>query len=222
MDCIYVRILNQLWISGTNPTKLWCCVILLIFFWTWFPTILWRIFAFFKGVVLIYSFHFLYYLCWAFLVTQTVKNLPAMQETQVQSLGQEDPLEKGMAAHSSILAWSFPWTEEPGRIQSMGSQRVRHDWATKHSTWEMSFPGDSDSKESACNAGGQGSIPGLGRSPGKGNGNPLQYFCLEDSTDREPGGLHGVANSWTWLSNEHFHFLSFSISEFLRVLRNGR
>ena len=94
------------------PTKLWCCVILLIYFWTWFPTILWRIFAFFKGVVLIYSFHLLYYLCWAFLVTQTVKNLPAMQETEVQSLGQEDPLEKGMAPHSSILAWSFPWTEE--------------------------------------------------------------------------------------------------------------
>ena len=66
----------------------------------------------------------------------------------------------------------------------MGSQRVRHDWATKHSTWEMSFPGGSDSKESACNAGGQGSIPGLGRSPGKGNGNPLQYFCLENSTHR--------------------------------------
>ena len=55
-----------------------------------------------------------------------VKNLSAMQETWVQSLGQEDPLEKGMATHSSILAWSIPWTEEPGRLQSIGSQRVGH------------------------------------------------------------------------------------------------
>ena len=53
---------------------------------------------------------------WLFLVTQTVKNLPAMQETWVQSLGWEDPLEKGMATHSSILAWRIPWTEEPGRL----------------------------------------------------------------------------------------------------------
>ena len=55
------------------------------------------------------------------LVAQMVKNLPAMQETRVQSLGQQDPLEKGMAAHSSILAWRVPWTEEPGRPQSTGS-----------------------------------------------------------------------------------------------------
>ena len=61
-----------------------------------------------------------------FPVAQTVKNLPAMQETQVPSLGQEDPLEKGMAAYSSILAWRIPWTEEPGGLQSMGSQRVGH------------------------------------------------------------------------------------------------
>ena len=60
-------------------------------------------------------------------VTQTVKNLPAMQETWVRSLGQEDPLEKGLATHSSILAWRIPWTEELGRLQSMGSQRVGHD-----------------------------------------------------------------------------------------------
>ena len=55
-----------------------------------------------------------------------VKNLSAMQETRVRSLGWEDPLVKGMATHSSILAWKIPWTEEPGRLQSMGSQRVRH------------------------------------------------------------------------------------------------
>ena len=58
---------------------------------------------------------------------QMVKNLPAMQETRVCSLGQEDPLEKGMTTHYSILAWRIPWTEEPGRLQSMGFQRVRHD-----------------------------------------------------------------------------------------------
>ena len=57
-----------------------------------------------------------------------VKNLPAMQETLLWSLSQEDPLEKGMATHSSILAWRIPWTEEPGGLQSMGSQRVGHDW----------------------------------------------------------------------------------------------
>ena len=55
-----------------------------------------------------------------FLVAQMVKNLPAMQETQVRSLGQEDPLEKGMATHFSILAWRISWTEEPGGLQSMG------------------------------------------------------------------------------------------------------
>ena len=59
------------------------------------------------------------------LVAQMVKNLPAMQETWIQSLGQEDPLEKGMATHSSILAWRIPWTEKPGRLQSMGLQKVR-------------------------------------------------------------------------------------------------
>ena len=56
-----------------------------------------------------------------------VKHLPAMRETRVLSLGQEDPLEKEMATHSSILAWKIPWTEEPGRLQSMGWQRVRHE-----------------------------------------------------------------------------------------------
>ena len=60
-------------------------------------------------------------------MAQTVKNLPAMQENQVRSLGREDPLEKEMATHSSILAWKIPWTEETGRLQSMGPQRDGHD-----------------------------------------------------------------------------------------------
>ena len=59
-------------------------------------------------------------------MAQTIKNLPAMQETRVLSLGQKDPLEKGMATHSSILAWEVPWIEEPGGLQSIGPQRVRH------------------------------------------------------------------------------------------------
>ncbi|OJH16949.1 hypothetical protein BLX88_20985 [Bacillus obstructivus] len=59
--------------------------------------------------------------------SSVVKNLPAVQETLVQSLGWEDTLEEGMATHSNILAWRIPWTEEPGGLQSMGSQRVRHD-----------------------------------------------------------------------------------------------
>ena len=66
------------------------------------------------------------------LVAQTVKNLPAMQETMVRSLGWEDPLEKDLAAHSRILAWRIPWTEEPGGLQSMGSQRVGHNWLTNN------------------------------------------------------------------------------------------
>ena len=67
---------------------------------------------------------------WASLEAQMVRNLPAMQETQVQSLGQEYPMKKGMATHSSILAWRIPWTEQPRGLQSTGSQRVRHDWMT--------------------------------------------------------------------------------------------
>ena len=76
--------------------------------------------------------------------------LPAMRETWVWSLGREDPLEKEMAAHSSTFAWKIPWTEEPGRLQSMGSQRFRHDWATslhftfsfqRNSTWGNCFSG---------------------------------------------------------------------------------
>ena len=77
------------------------------------------------------------------LVAQSVKNLPAMRETWVWSLGQEGPLEKGMATHSSILTWEIPRTEEPGKLQSMASQRVRHDWVTNIATmhqWNVSNP----------------------------------------------------------------------------------
>ena len=68
-----------------------------------------------------------------------VKNRPTMQEIWVRFLGQEYSLEKAMATHSSILAWRIPWTEEPGRLQFMGLQRVRHDWATEHSRAQHMF-----------------------------------------------------------------------------------
>ena len=76
------------------------------------------------------SHSFYYHPNGASLVAQTVQRLPTMQETRVWSLGWEDPPEKEIAAHSSILVWRIPWTEDPGGLQSMGSQRVRHDWAT--------------------------------------------------------------------------------------------
>ena len=133
-----------------------------------------------------------------------------MWETWLQSLGQEDPLEKEMATHSSILAWRIPWMEEPGTLQSTGSQRVGHGWHyfqgsgtqlktcitvcqnewmslyvnyklfTKLWVCWVGFPGGSDGKESTFNAGDLGSILGLERSPGGGHGNPLQYSCLEN------------------------------------------
>ena len=117
-----------------------------------------------------------------------------------------------MATHPSILAWRIPRTEESGGLQSMGSQRVRHDRATElinifvrvysgvESLWNYcikcmkgkwvsfplshDFPGGSDGKASVYNVGDPGSIPGLGRSPGEGNGNPLQDYCLENPMDR--------------------------------------
>ena len=95
----------------------------------------------------------------------------------VQSLGWDDPLEEGMATHSIILAWRIPV--------------------------EKGFPGTSHGKESACNAGDPGSIPGQGRFPGEGNGNPHQYSCLENSMDRgvQQAIVHGVAKSRIQVSN---------------------
>ena len=79
-------------------------------------------------MTILYSFFFfkLKYK-WASLVAQRLKHLPPMRETRVQSLGRKDPLEKEMATHSSSLAWRTPWSEEPDRLQSMGSQRAGHD-----------------------------------------------------------------------------------------------
>ena len=81
------------------------------------------------------------------LVAQMVKNLPAMQETQVQSLGREFPLERGRATHSNILAWRIPWTEEPGDLQSMGWGRLRNEWAAN-----TVFPEFKEKKEKSLRA----------------------------------------------------------------------
>ena len=78
--------------------------------------------ATYSSIFLFFSFVLGYSQFRASLVAQIVKRLPTMQETQVQSLGREDPLKKEMATHSSVLAWKIPWTEEPGRLQPMGSQ----------------------------------------------------------------------------------------------------
>ena len=120
-------------------------------------------------------------------MAQTVKWLFAMRETQVRSLGWEDPLEKEMATHSSILAWKIPCSEEPGKLGSMESQRVRHDWATSLSPSLYSHFGTSQMvlvvKNLPSNAGDvrdMGLISGSGRSPRGGHGNPVQYSCLEN------------------------------------------
>ena len=80
---------------------------------------------------------------WTSLVAQTVKNSPAVQETRVWSLGWEDHLEKGMATLSIILAWRIPWTEVPGGLQSLGSQRVRQDWVTNTYSKILELPRNS-------------------------------------------------------------------------------
>ena len=114
-------------------------------------------------------------LWWASLVAQSIKNLSAVQETRVRSPSWEDPLEEEMATYSSNLAWKISWTEEPVGLQSMGSQRVRQDWATN--TYLLTFDG-SAVKNPPSNDRDVGSIPGSGRSAGEGNGNPLQYSRL--------------------------------------------
>ena len=119
-------------------------------------------------------------------MAQLVKNLPAMQETWVQSLGKEDPLEKGMATPSSTLNWRIQWEEEPDGLQSMGLQREMTERLT------LFHPGGPVVKNPLANAGDTGSIPRLGRSPREGNGNPLQYSCWEITWTEEPGRLQST------------------------------
>ena len=114
-----------------------------------------------------------------------------MQETWVQSLGWEDPLEKGKAIHSSMLAWRIPWMEEPGGLQSLKLPRVGFYWATSLS---LGLSGGSDGKASAFNTGDLGLIPGSGRSPGEWSGNPLQYSCWTIPWMEEPGRLQSMGS----------------------------
>ena len=142
---------------------------------------------------------------------------PAKQETEKNagcSLGWVDPLEEETATHSSILVWKIPWTEEPGRLLSKGSQRIKL-WYIPFIPWYISllafgvrqidswgFPGGSDSKESACNVGDLSLILGLGRFPGEGKGYPLQYILAWSILQtEEPGkllsmGLQTVGHDW--------------------------
>ena len=130
--------------------------------------------------------------------TSVSKELPAVQETRVWFLDQKDPLEKEMASHSSILAW-----KSYGQRSLVGYSP----WGHKESdtTERLHFPFlfliGLAGKESACNAGDLGLIPGLGRSPGEGKGYPLQYSGLGNSMDCI---VHGVTKSQTWLSDFHF------------------
>ena len=120
----------------------------------------------------------------ASLVAQTLNNMPAMQETQVQSLGWEDLLKKETASHSSILAWRIPWTEEPGRPQSMESQRVGHDWTTNTS--------GSVVKNLPANTGDSSSIPGLLRSLDKELTIHSSIPPWEITWTEDPGGLQSM------------------------------
>ena len=138
---------------------------------------------------------------WASQVMPAVKNLPCQSrrsKTQVWYLGWENPLEEELATHSSILAWKTPWTEEPNRLQGTGSQKVRQDLVTEQQKQQQVVK---NLPASIGDARGMDSVPGLGRSPGAGHGNPLQYSCLENPTDRGAwlAIVHWVPKSQTWL-----------------------
>ena len=147
---------------------------------------------------------------WAYLVAQMVKNLPAKQETWVQSLSREDTLEKGLATHSGILAWRIPWTEEPGGLQSMGSQRVRHNWVANIFSLSQVAPVVKNLPANSGDIRDLGLIPGSGRSPGEENSNLLQYTFWRNPWTKGPGrlqsiGLQGVGYNWSDLAHMHPH-----------------
>ena len=132
-----------------------------------------------------------------------------MQQTQVRSLGQEDLLKQGIATHSGILAWRIPWTEKPGGLQSIGLQRVGHDWATNTHPHNIPFYGYTTFCLSICQL-------------IEGNGNPLQRSCLENPRD---GGawwaaVYGVAQSRTWLKRLSSSSRQLSSFYFLTMMNN--
>ena len=130
-------------------------------------------------------------------MSQMVKNLPAMWETQFRSLGREDPMEKGMATRSRILAWRIPWTEEPGGLPSMGSQSQTQ-WSYWHVRFTFQWPGDNPSAQErrfwlvptprACP--GWGSVPWLGVE-GVWFGNRAFVLCMESRQLEAAGAWHG-------------------------------
>ena len=145
-----------------------------------------------------------------FPMVQWVKNSTAMQEIQeiwVWSLGWEDPLEKGMATHSSILAWRTIGAEKPCGLQSLWSQRLRQNWSHwAHS--QRTHQVVPVVKNTSANLGDLHSTPGWGRSPREGNGNPLQYSCQENSMNRRTwwASVHGFTKSrHNWGTNTHAH-----------------
>ena len=137
----------------------------------------------------------------------------AIQETWIRFLGREDLLEKGMATHSSILAWRIPWTEKPGGLQTMGSQKSDTTERLTHNTQQRMLLNGLQMVQLVKNqlpigdARDVRSIPASGRYPGEGNGNPLQYSCLENSMDRGAwwATVHGVAKSQTRLKQLSRH-----------------
>ena len=140
-----------------------------------------------------------------------VKHLPVMRETQVRSLGWEDPLEKEMATHSSTLAWKIPWTEEPGRLQSMGSQRVRHNWATSLVHWISQFSSvQSLSCLSHCQPRGlqHARLPCLSPTPGVySNSSPSSRWChpmISSSVVPFSSCLQSLPASWSFPMSQFF------------------
>ena len=132
-------------------------------------------------------------------MAQRIKHLPAMQKTWVRSLGQEDPLEKEMAPHSSTLAWKIPWTEKPGRLQSMGSQRVGHD--------TVGFLGGTSGKEPSCRWRRHGFNPWVGKIPWRRAWQPTPAFLSGESHGQRSlvGYSPRVANSQTQLKKLSTH-----------------
>ena len=156
---------------------------------------------------------------WDFLVAQMVKSLPAMRETWVWSLGWEDPLEKEMATCSSTLAWKIPWTEEPGGLQSTGSQRIGRDWSYFTFMLIIGLPRRHYGKEAPASAGDvrdARSIPRWGRSPGGGMATHSSILAWRIPRTEEPGELkfigslrvgHGWGNIQAYADNNHSFFL---------------
>ena len=142
-------------------------------------------------------------------VAQMVKCLPTIRETRARSLGRKDPLEQEMATHSSTLAWQIPWMEEPGRLQSTGSQRVRHDWATSPSLHCVPW-GSRFHQKSFVHISSEGTVALVTTAPSspdlassRGALTSGLYFCLSGSRHYYPGGIWAQRRGDVDGANEH-------------------